>query len=269
MGLKGAILGDILCSQYEHSADNKHNEIAILLTDKCHFTGNTVQLLATKYALLHGIPFADAYAFFCNKYLNVGYSDTLTKWLLSEDLNPCRCDDFCTGVRVASLVDCYDTIKNIQDTAALSAASTHDSVEASKGAIVTSTCIWMAKSGYNKDDILHYVSTCYTPDMYAYSPVNSLNEMRKNKWEDDTCSKVVPLAIRCIYEANTFEKFIQNIISIDCDASAVGAIGGGIAEELFDRTADPFLLQLNDIVDNQLTVFLSDVLHAEPKQINQ
>ena len=58
-------------------------------------------------------------------------------------------------------------------------------------------------------------------------------DMRKiYKW-DETCQGSVPAAIRCVLEANSYEEFIRNVMSLPCDMDTLGAIGGGIAEELF------------------------------------
>ena len=61
----------------------------------------------------------------------------------------------------------------------------------------------------------------------------SLNDMRQiYKW-DVSCQGSVPAAIRCVLEADSYEEFMRNVMSLRCDMDTLGAIGGGIAEELF------------------------------------
>lgn len=61
----------------------------------------------------------------------------------------------------------------------------------------------------------------------------SLNNMRQiYKW-DVSCQGSVPAAIRCVLEADSYEEFMRNVMSLRCDMDTLGAIGGGIAEELF------------------------------------
>ena len=43
----------------------------------------------------------------------------------------------------------------------------------------------------------------------------------------------MPAAIRCVLEADSYEEFMRNVMSLRCDMDTLGAIGGGIAEELF------------------------------------
>ena len=61
----------------------------------------------------------------------------------------------------------------------------------------------------------------------------SLDDMRKIYRWDVTCQGSVPAAIRCVLEADSYEEFMRNVMSLPCDMDTLGAIGGGIAEELF------------------------------------
>ena len=70
-------------------------------------------------------------------------------------------------------------------------------------------------------------------EAYKYPVTKSLKDIRDiYKW-DVTCQGSVPAAIRCVLEANSYEEFIRNVMSLPCDMDTLGAIGGGIAEELF------------------------------------
>ena len=112
--------------------------------------------------------------------------------------------------------------------------------KAIKGANVTIESIWHAKHCSDKskckDFILKNAIHSYPSTEYMYSPTKTLDEMRKTyKW---SCSSQnsVPLAIRCVFEANSYEEFIRNVLSFKCDTDTICAIGGGIAEELFGGT---------------------------------
>ncbi len=74
MAIIGAILGDIAGSRWEFGRPKDLNwEHIDLFTDDCLFTDDTVLTVATKYALLNNILFADAYHKFGNEYPNAGY----------------------------------------------------------------------------------------------------------------------------------------------------------------------------------------------------
>ena len=44
------------------------------------------------------------------------------------------------------------------------------------------------------------------------------------------------LAMRCVYEADSYVGFIRNVFSLDCDMDTLCAIGGSVAENLFGGT---------------------------------
>ena len=104
-----------------------------------------------------------------------------------------------------------------------------------KGAVVTAACASMVKfGGKGKQEIYNYVYRFYGDEnKYKYPISMSLNDMRQiYKW-DVSCQGSVPAAIRCVLEADSYEEFMRNVMSLRCDMDTLGAIGGGIAEELF------------------------------------
>lgn len=257
MAIKGAILGDIVGSQYEFQRpENFDYKRAILLSEKCEYTDDTVLTLATKYAILHEKPFYEVYAQFGLKYPNKGYGGMFLDWLESEDRKPYNSYGNGSAMRVSYIADYYTNYTDVQSKAKLSAQCTHNHPEGIKGAVVTATCIWMAKHGNDKEDILLYGIEQYPKDKYAYSPEMSLYEMRKYYTWNATCQGSVPAVIRCIYEANNYTEFIRNVFSLNCDTDTLCAIGGGIAEELFDNTYDELL----PFADKILGLYLDEYL---------
>jgi ADP-ribosylglycohydrolase len=121
----------------------------------------------------------------------------------------------------------------MQEMAKKTAEVSHNHPEGIKGAVVTATCIWMAKHGKSKQEIYDYVLEQYPKDEYEYSIGYSLDEMRpRYKW-DVSCQGSVPAAMRCFYESTDYESFIRNIYSLHCDSDTFGAIAGGVAEEFY------------------------------------
>ena len=81
----------------------------------------------------------------------------------------------------------------------------------------------------------------------------ALAQYRNNyKW-NSLCQDSVPVAIRCFIESENYEGFLRNVLSLDCDADTIGAIGGGIAEEFYKGTG------FND--DKLLKQYLDDYLY--------
>ena len=108
--------------------------------------------------------------------------------------------------------------------------------EGVKGAVVTAMCIYMARTGASKEEILKYAVAQYPKSDYKYSAEYSLAEYRDSYEWDVSCQGSVPAAIRCFYESEDYESFIRNVFSLNCDRDTLAAIGGGVAEEFYHGT---------------------------------
>ena len=144
-------------------------------------------------------------------------------------------------MRVSYIADFFNDKLKVAEMARESALCTHNHEEGVRGAVATAVCIGMAKHGLGKDDILSYGISIYPKEKYAYSPEIPLSEIREYYRWNETCQGSVPAVIRCIYEANNYAEFIKNVLSLPCDTDTLCAIGGGIAEELFDNENDELL----------------------------
>lgn len=262
MAIKGAIIGDIIGSQYEfRKPAGFDNKTAVLLTENCKFTDDTVLSLATKYAIQHNISFAEAYKFFGLKYRNVGYGNSFCDWLDGDSIEPYGSYGNGSAMRVSFVADYYDSMQDVIENARKTAECTHNHSEGIKGAVVTAVCIWMAKHGSSKENILEYAISQYPKDEYAYSPEYTLDEIRSNYHWNDACQGSVPAAIRCLYEANSYTEFIRNVLSLKCDTDTLCAIGGGIAEELFDNSNDEIIQSTDQILKQYLDDYLRKIFY--------
>lgn len=136
-------------------------------------------------------------------------------------------------MRVSYVADYFDKLEDVQEAAKQSAAVSHDHPEGIKGAVVTATCIWMAKHGRSKQDIYDYVLEQYPEDQYEYNIARDLDSYRKNYTWNETCQGSVAPAMRCFYESKSYESFLRNVYSFKCDSDTLAAIGGGVAEEFY------------------------------------
>ena len=284
MAIKGAIIGDIVGSPFEfnniYAKQNikpqdivlkvdkgtiycgyNDDKSAVLLSKKCHFTDDTVLSLGLKWAIQHKKPFAEGFAKFAKKYRNSGFGGMFSDWVDSDDKKPYGSYGNGSAMRVSYLADCYGTgydllVKKTRE----SAKCTHNHPKGIKGAVVTACCIAMAMQGKSKEDILQYGIEQYPKEEYAYSPEFSLAQMREYYHWNETCQGSVPAVIRCIYEANSYTEFIKNVLSLPCDTDTLCAIGGGIAEELFDNENDELLSHADEILEEYLDDYLLAVL---------
>ena len=242
MGVKRAILGDIMGSQYEFPRMRPKNldwQNVPLISQKCKRTDDTILTLATKGAILEGKRkdkepnFAKWYHAMGNNY-KCGYGSMFRQWLACDQPQPYNSFGNGSAMRISFIGEHYDNIEDVIKFAKQSAVVTHSHPEGVKGAIITATSEFIAKETKDKNEIYKFALRYYgNPSMYDYPLVMSLTDMRKiYKW-DETCQGSVPAAIRCVLEANSYEEFIRNVMSLPCDMDTLGAIGGGIAEELF------------------------------------
>ena len=234
MAIKGAVLGDILGSQYEFGRPaNLDWKNVPLLSIEASFTDDSVMMLAIKKALVTGADLVGTMVDVGRHYPNCGYGGTFYRWILGSDHSPYNSWGNGSAMRVAFVGEYFDDYDEMQDMAAKTAAVSHDHPEGIKGAVVTATCIWMAKHGKSKQEIYDYVLSEYPVEEYQYSIGFSLDELRpRYKW-DVSCQGSVPAAMRCFYESTDYESFMRNIYSLPCDSDTFGAIAGGVAEEFY------------------------------------
>ena len=283
MAIKGAIIGDIVGSPFEfnniYAKQNikpqdivlkvdkgtiycgyNDDKTTILSTKKCHYTDDTVLSLGLKWAIQHKKSFSEGFAKFAKKYRNSGFGGMFCNWVDSDDKKPYGSYGNGSAMRVSYIADFFNDKLKVAEMARESALCTHNHEEGVRGAVVTAVCIGMAKHGLGKDDILSYGISIYPKEKYAYSPEIPLSEIREYYRWNETCQGSVPAVIRCIYEANNYTEFIKNVLSLPCDTDTLCAIGGGIAEELFDNGDDELLSHTDEILEEYLDNYLLAVL---------
>lgn len=240
MAIKGAILGDILGSQYEFGRPEMLNwkNVPLCIPEKSGFTDDSVMMLAIKKALDENLPLVDTMVEIGRKYPYCGFGGNFYRWIMTDDHRPYNSWGNGSAMRVTYVADFFVDLKDVQDWAKKTAEISHNHPEGIKGAVVTATCVWMAKNGKSKQEIYDYVLEQYPAEGYEYSIAYSLDEIRpRYKW-NESCQGSVPAAMRCFYESTDYESFIRNIYSLACDSDTFGAIAGGVAEEFYHGFGD-------------------------------
>ncbi len=150
----GAILGDIAGSKYEFSRPEKFDPWKVkIFSNDCCFTDDTVMTIATKYAVLKGVPYAKAYGVFGRKYPNVGYGTMFKRWIDSYCERGYNSYGNGSAMRVSFIGEHFDTLKKVEDEAQKSALCTHNHPEGVKGAQVIAGCGYLAKNGASKKEL--------------------------------------------------------------------------------------------------------------------
>ncbi len=240
MAIKGAILGDILGSQYEFDRPDNLDwkNIPLCIPEKAGFTDDSVMMLAIKKALDEKLDLTETMVEIGRHYPDCGFGGNFYSWIMNDDHRPYNSWGNGSAMRVAYVADYFNSLLDVQEWAAKTAEVSHNHPEGIKGAVVTATCIWMAKNGRSKQDIYDYVLDEYPADQYPYSIDHDLKYLRKHyKWTEK-CSDTVAPAMRCFYESTDYELFMRNIYSFKCDSDTFGAIAGGVAEEFYQGFGD-------------------------------
>lgn len=261
MAVKGAVLGDILGSQYEFKrpADLDWANCPLISGRPIGFTDDTVMTLAVKKAILEKKDFVETMVEVGRKYPRCGYGRSFRRWILSDDHIPYNSWGNGSAMRTSYIGEAFEDYDEMQRVAAEVAAVSHNHPEGIKGAVVTATCIWMAKHGKSKKEIYDYVLKEYPISDYQYSIGYSLDEMRPRYEWDVSCQGSVPAAMRCFYESTDYESFIRNIFSLPCDSDTFGAIAGGVAEEFYGGFGNVYA---DFIIDEYLDDYLYEILIA-------
>ncbi len=240
MAVKGAVLGDILGAQYEfdrpHDLDWKR--VPLTVGDAIGFTDDSVMTLAIKKALVEDKDLVKTMVSVGRNYPFCGYGRKFFDWINGGVHEPYNSWGNGSAMRVSFVGEFYDDYEEMQKMAEATAAVSHNHPEGIKGAVVTATCIWMARHGKTRQEIYDYVLSEYPKENYEYSIAYSLDEIRpRYKWTE-SCMGSVPAAMRCFYESTDYESFIRNVFSLECDSDTFGAIGGGVAEEFYHGFGD-------------------------------
>ena len=249
MGVKGAILGDIIGSKYEFSGCN-NPETCKLITNRNFFTDDTILSLAVKWAIDNCIDFSTAYYVFAQHYKNyrlAGWGNNFKKWVYDGGVGHRQSLGNGSAMRVGYISDYSRDIDFVTSVATDSAKPTHYTNEGIRGAVTTAVCSAMAKRGNSKDEILDYAMT-----QYGTAVDKTLTDFKKDYRWSCKCEKSVPLAIRCFYESTNFESCMRNVLSIYCDSDTICAIAGNIAESYYGVTIENEDEILRDFLDEPL-----------------
>ena len=231
----GAIIGDIVGSRWEFHRTNDYN--FEWLSDENGFTDDTICTVAVADALLHG---SDEYGKYihewCNRYPHPmgGYGGRFAKWVHSDNPQPYGSFGNGSAMRVSPIGMWFDKREEVLEHARKSAECSHNHPEGIKGAQTVALAVHYAIK--LRDSIL-YDYQCGMKEFVGYANLfryyfDFEKEDVINRF-DETCQGTVPVALWVIYHSRSFEDAIRKAVSLGADADTLGAIVGGIAEQIW------------------------------------
>ena len=229
--MRGAIIGDIVGSRFEHHPHKSKN--FKLFDEGCGFTDDTVLTLAVADALLTGTPYEIVIRQYSHRYPYAGYGQSFRIWGNSPDSKPYGSFGNGSAMRVSPVAWLHDDLDAVLNEARRSAEVTHNHLEGIKGAQAVAAAILLARQKRSKADIRRYIER-----EFAYDLSRPLAAIQPDYSFDVTSQGSVPEAIICFLEADSFEDAIRNAISLGGDADTQAAIAGSIAEPFFGLPED-------------------------------
>ena len=232
----GAILGDMVGSPYEFDRNNYKHKDFPLLSEKSHFTDDTVMTVAVARGLMAGQ--GDAQKTFAEvqhemrrlgkAYPNAGYGGMFGRWLRAEHPQPYGSFGNGSAMRVSAAGWLFDTLDKTLEMAKVTAEVTHNHPEGIKGAQATAAVIFLARTGHSKPEIKQYVE-----QTFGYDLNRTCDEIRPTYHHVETCQETVPEAIIAFLESVSFEDALRNAVSLGGDSDTLACITGGIAEAFY------------------------------------
>ena len=233
----GAILGDIIGSRFEFDRAG-HTKDFELITNKCHFTDDSVMTIAVAHAALISGPDADEDSFKstlinCMQYWGrtypyAGYGSRFIKWVFSSDPQPYGSYGNGSAMRVSPVGWLYDSLERTLQVAKWSAEVSHNHPEGIKGAQCTAAVIYLARTGKTKEEIEEYVK-----NNFDYDFSESLDEMRKRHEHVETCMDSLPKALRSFFDGDSYQDVVRNAVSLGGDTDTLAAIAGAMGEAYY------------------------------------
>lgn len=247
----GAIIGDVVGSRWEFNPTNDHH--FEWLSPENDFTDDTICTIAVADALINGKDFGESIHEWCRRYPHPkgGYGGRFRQWVHSENPQPYGSFGNGSAMRVSPVAFWYETEKEVLDAAAATANPTHNHPEGVKGAQTVALAIFKAisyqEAPLHIDEILQ---ACVDFSGYDINmPLSSV----MNRF-DETCQGTVPVALKIIGMATSFEDAVRMAVSLGADADTLGAIVGSIAEVIWGIPLSTSLEVVRRLPDEMQTV---------------
>ena len=232
----GAILGDMIGSPYEFNRGTKSKKFP-LFKQESEFTDDSVMTVAVAEALMDSAGRTDeeirealvaSMLKWGKLYPDAGYGCMFYNWLHEKNPKPYGSYGNGSAMRVSSAGWMFETLDQTRHIAALTAEVSHNHPEGIKGAEAIASAIFMARNGFDKEDIRDYVIR-----EFGYDLSRTCDEIRPFYRHIETCQKTVPEAITAFLEGTTFEDVIRTAVSLGGDCDTLTCIAGSIAEAFY------------------------------------
>ena len=255
--LYGAIIGDIVGSVYEFNNTKDYN--FRLYTSESNYTDDSIMTVAVAEWMMRDPKFSQAglekaMVDYANRYPCPmgGYGGGFQNWLFGRgERKPYNSWGNGSAMRVSAVGWAFRTLVETQRVAKFSAEITHNHPEGIKGAQATASAIWLARNGFDKEEIRTYIE-----DRYGYDLQRTWEQLHPVYGWDSSCQGTVPEAIIAFLDSTDFEDAIRKAVSLGGDSDTLACITGAIAEAYYDDIPE----EMKSMADRIAPEFLMDFL---------
>ena len=261
----GAICGDQIGSRFEF---HNNTPIDALFSDKSTYTDDTVLTLATADVILNGGSYSKNYLDYAQDYPNRGYGGSFAEWVKNGGGEPYNSYGNGSAMRISPIGWAFDNINDTAREAKKSADTTHDHLEGEKGAVAIACAIWLARNGYDKEQI----KSVLEKEPLGYDLSIKMDAFPKKF--DVTCQGTIPRCMAIFFETDNFEDAMIAGIKMGGDVDTNCCIVGGICDatyglpnrEIIEAVYSRLPKQMTDIV-TAFTIKYIDKNFVEPEKI--
>ncbi|MCI0507214.1 MAG: ADP-ribosylglycohydrolase family protein [Gammaproteobacteria bacterium] len=222
----GAIAGDVIGSAYEGwPVKTKDFDLFIPGTT---YTDDTVLSVAIADAILHHKDYEPLLLKYGRRYPNAGYGRSFSQWLNAPHPQPYNSWGNGSAMRVSPIGFAFDSKIKVLEEARKSAVITHNHPEGIKGAQATALAVYLAHTGYEKEEIKSEIQK-----LFKYDLDRRLDDIRDSYMYTLSCQGSVPESIIAFLESTDYEDAVRNAISLGGDADTMACIAGSIAQAYY------------------------------------
>ena len=248
----GAVVGDVIGSPFERCNVKSTNFRLFDRGAQC--TDDTILTVATAHALLNDADYRAAYQDYFHRFPGAGYGGRFVVWANRRESHPYHSWGNGSAMRAGPVGWARDTIDGVLDEAERSAVVTHDHPDGVTGAQAVAACVFLARTGHDRDRIRAFVH-----EGCRYPLDRTLDEIRPTYGFDVSCKGTVPVAVQAFLESSDFENAIRLAVSVGGDSDTIACVAGAIAhayygavpKHLLEPVLDVYLSP--DLVDVSLT----------------
>ncbi len=226
----GAIIGDLAGSIYEYNQRKEVTSITNvkeLITNDSFYSDDTILTVAIIDAILNDNQFEKYIKLYTNQFLDyrpntspyfkTAFSPNFIRWVKSNEIGHSIGNG--AMMRISPIGYLYNNEQDIIDYAKLATIPSHNTDEAINSATLVAQIIFLARNGFNKEDIIKKLSL--TIEKVPFEKFNT------------TCGKTIGNCLYAVFTSNNFEESIRSILSFGGDTDTNACIVGSMAEALY------------------------------------